>query len=156
MPRSPQIPKYGHHKGSGQARVIIQGKPIYLGTHGSPESREKYARLIAERFLPGAEYSTANPRRAEEFPDISINELLAKYWEFAQRYYTHDGKPASELRNMHEVLRWVRTIYSHQPARNFGPLALKAVSRHRRAHLLRSAACIGNRRRGNTGHGLLL
>ena len=35
-----QIPKYRHHKGSGQALVQIDGRRIYLGKFDSPESRE--------------------------------------------------------------------------------------------------------------------
>lgn len=52
------IPKYGYHKGSGQARVLIGGRHIYLGRYGSPESREAYARAIAEAAaLPTASAS---------------------------------------------------------------------------------------------------
>ena len=49
-----RVPAYRLHKPSGQARVIIDGQHIHLGRYGSPESREKYARLIAERAVsPG-------------------------------------------------------------------------------------------------------
>ena len=37
-----RIPKYRLHKTSGQALVQIRGKRIYLGKHGTPESRERY------------------------------------------------------------------------------------------------------------------
>ena len=42
------VPAYCLHKPSGQARVIINHEHIYLGKFGFAESREKYARLIAE------------------------------------------------------------------------------------------------------------
>jgi len=45
---SVRIPKYRHHKPTGQALVEIRGHRTYLGKHNSPESREKYRRLIAE------------------------------------------------------------------------------------------------------------
>jgi hypothetical protein len=45
--RNGHVPAYRLHKPSGQARVIIDGKHVYLGEYGSPESREKYARLLA-------------------------------------------------------------------------------------------------------------
>ncbi len=45
--RNGHVPAYRLHKPSGQARVIIDGKHVYLGGYGSPESREKYARLLA-------------------------------------------------------------------------------------------------------------
>ena len=43
-----QVPKYRLHKGSGQALVQVRGRRIYLGKHGSSQSKEKYRRLVAE------------------------------------------------------------------------------------------------------------
>jgi hypothetical protein len=52
MSRKPgHVPSYRLHKPSGRARVIIDGEHIYLGLYGSPESHERYARLIAERAV---------------------------------------------------------------------------------------------------------
>lgn len=55
-----KIPSYGLHKPSGQARVYLNGRHVYLGPHGSPGSREKYARLIAEH-LAGPSVATSSP-----------------------------------------------------------------------------------------------
>ena len=41
-----KLPRYTRHKG-GQARVRYNGKCIYLGKYGSPESHEKYAQFLA-------------------------------------------------------------------------------------------------------------
>jgi hypothetical protein len=41
------IPKYSHHKATGQARVRIDGKEHWLGKHGSPES---FQRLTIHMF----------------------------------------------------------------------------------------------------------
>jgi hypothetical protein len=41
-------PAYSVHKPSGQARVIIDRKHIYLGPHGSPQSYDRYQDLIAQ------------------------------------------------------------------------------------------------------------
>lgn len=41
-------PAYLLHKATGNARVRIRGKDYYLGPFGSEESRQRYARLIAE------------------------------------------------------------------------------------------------------------
>lgn len=38
------LPKYGFHKASGQTRVLLSGREVYLGVHGSAESRQKYER----------------------------------------------------------------------------------------------------------------
>lgn len=57
MPRRPRrIPSYRLHKFSGLAVVTIDGHDHYLGLHDTPESKQKYARLIQEwtanQYLP--------------------------------------------------------------------------------------------------------
>jgi hypothetical protein len=42
-------PKYRLHHPTGQAVVTIDQRDIYLGKHGTPESKAKYHRLLAER-----------------------------------------------------------------------------------------------------------
>ena len=32
--KTPKVPAYGHHKQSGQARVYVNGRGIYLGARG--------------------------------------------------------------------------------------------------------------------------
>ena len=86
MPRKPTVPTYRLHKSSGQARVIVKGKHRYLGLYGSPQSHEAYARLIAEQILStGA--TQPEPIRHAGFPNLTINELLVRYMEFAGGYY---------------------------------------------------------------------
>ena len=49
MPRRKRrVPAYRLHRPSGQARVIINREHIYLGKYDTPESHEKYHRLVAE------------------------------------------------------------------------------------------------------------
>jgi hypothetical protein len=96
--RPKRIPSYQLHKASGQARVILDGRHIYLGTYGSDDSRGAYARLIAEHFRPGGgragdleageDCQTLVPWR---YPDLSIKELLLRYLDFAEQYYVQDG-----------------------------------------------------------------
>jgi hypothetical protein len=43
-----KTPSYRHHKARGLAVVTLDGKDVYLGTFNSPESHERYHRLIAE------------------------------------------------------------------------------------------------------------
>src|SRR5262245_18791543 len=45
---TPRTPSYRHHKPSGQAVVTQDGRDIYLGRYGSPESRKWFQRL--DRF----------------------------------------------------------------------------------------------------------
>lgn len=128
MPRIKSIPAYTLHKPTGRARVRIAGQDHYLGTYGSAESREEYARLIAETFRPGGAPPT--PRLASGFPDLSINELFVKYLAFAEAYYVKDGVPTGETENMKNAMRAVRTLYENTRATEFGPLRLKAVRQH--------------------------
>jgi integrase len=46
--------------------------------------------------------------------------------EFANRYYRKDDKPTDEVRMITSALKIVRKLYGRIPAREFGPLALKA------------------------------
>lgn len=113
-----RVPSYRLHKPSGQARVIIQGRHFYLGPYGSAESREKYARLIAEHFSG----QTADPFQAPDgLPDPSIDELLLRYLEFAKSYYVKDGKHTKELTCMKEAMGHIRALYASDPARAMGP-----------------------------------
>lgn len=41
-----RVPKYRHHKPTGQALIETQGRRIYLGKFNSPESRERYAEVV--------------------------------------------------------------------------------------------------------------
>jgi len=46
--KSVKLPKYRHHKGSGQAFVQVKGHRHYLSKYNSDHSRERYRRFIAE------------------------------------------------------------------------------------------------------------
>ncbi len=86
------LPSYRRHKTSGQAVVTLNGKDHYLGPHGTKVSRGQYDRLIAEWL--------ANGRRlvADEAEPVSVEELLAAFWEHANRYYVGlDGRITSEV-----------------------------------------------------------
>ena len=43
-----RTPKYRLHKPTGHVLVEIRRQRIYSGKHGSPKSKEKYGRLIAQ------------------------------------------------------------------------------------------------------------
>jgi integrase len=132
MPRPQRVPSYTLHKPTGQARVILGGRHLYLGPFGSPASREKYAQLIAEHYRPGAAPLPPAARAAGDvgYPELSNNELFLRYLDYATAYYTVEGTPTGELENMKDAMRSVRTLYAHDLARAFGPRALKAVQGH--------------------------
>ena len=124
MPKTYGPPKYRHYKPKNLAVVRIDGKDHYLGPYGSPESRERYGRLVAE-------WQTSRPIVVSsdgKTPDLSINELVRDYMERrVLGYYRKDGKPTSEVDNIRQALRFLVKLYGRSPSREFGPLALKAV-----------------------------
>ena len=128
MPRKKRVPKYTHHKPSGQARVIINSKHIYLGEYGSHESQEKYARLLAESVLPASH--VAELIGPDGFPDLTINELLVAYLDYAEGYYVDDDRPTKEVDNIMNSVRPLRALYSHSLAKDLGPKSLKAVQQY--------------------------
>jgi hypothetical protein len=131
MPRPRGVPSYRRHKSSGQAIVTLtdpsgQHRDVLLGKYGTTESRKEYARVISEWEAAGR---CLVPHSAEGSakPDLSINELCLAYWRHAENYYVKDGKRTSEIYSIKCALRYVRRLYGQTPARDFGPLALKAV-----------------------------
>lgn len=125
MPNRNLIPSYRLHKPSGLARVILNGKHVYLGPYGSDESRAAYAKLISEHF--GSPLASDVEKADDGFPDISINEMLVHYLAYARTYYSEDGKPTKEFTAMQDAVVPLRTLFSHLPARDFGPLRLKSI-----------------------------
>ena len=124
--RTPHVPTYRLHKPSGQARVIIDREHIYLGKFGSPESRQKYDRLIAE-WLTSKRIPTSRARQPSGSPiTITINELLVAFWKDAEQRYVKNGTPTSELRSFRTALRPVCQLYGRELVTDFGPLALVA------------------------------
>ncbi len=90
---SVRTPSYRLHKPSGQAVVTIDGKDLYLGKIGTPESRAEYDRLLAEWLCNGRRLAVSTDAVGSDF---TINELLVRYFAFADIYYTKAGKPTRE------------------------------------------------------------
>jgi integrase len=127
MSRQASIPSYRLHKQSGQAIVTLPDglggrRDGTLGQYNTPESRAEYCRVLAEW--------EANCRRVPDrapVNDLTMNELMRDYLAFVDGYYVKAGQPTSEPDNIRQALRFVKPLYAHTPAAEFGPLALKAV-----------------------------
>jgi integrase len=104
--------------------VTIRGRDIYLGKHDSPESRAEYDRLIVEWLLDGRQ-STHAPRDNPD--DLTVTEVCLRYREWAIGYYRKLDEPTSEIHNVNRAIRTLQELYGHTTARDFGPLAMKAV-----------------------------
>lgn len=122
-----RVPSYCRHKASGQAVVRIGGTDHYLGVYGSPESHERYQRIIAERFQNRRESMLGNLVNCHPNQNLTVVELIAAYWEFAQGYYLKGGVPTSELSSLRLAFRPLKKLYGTLKAVDFGPLALEAV-----------------------------
>ena len=122
MTRQRHIPKYGHHKATGRARVTLNGREIYLGKWGTPESRQRYERVIAEWLANGRTLSAA-PTTC-----VSVAELALAYWTHAQAYCRKpDGTPTSQVDIVQQTLRPLRELYGSDPVTTVGPMALQAI-----------------------------
>ena len=134
MPRKSSVPSYRLHKASGQARTIVNGRHVYLGKFGSPESRQQYARILAEAALPA---SVPTAQVASDTQRLLVSELLVAYLKFAETYYSNEGLPTKEFRGMVDAVGPLNLLYSDMQADEFGPLKLKAV----REHLVTQGLC---------------
>jgi integrase len=119
-----RTPSYRHHKPSGQAVVTVDGRDIYLGRYGTPQSRAEFDRLIAEWLSNGRRLPTP---ASGSGADLSVNEMALAYLAFADGYYTKHGKPTTEPESIRVTIRPLRKLYGDTLAREFGPLQLKAV-----------------------------
>ena len=124
MKTANHIPRYRRQKrtkGNDRAFVEFDHTRHYLGIYGSPESREQYARLIAE-------WGTTGCKIPEEINDITVIELLAHFWKYAQTYYCRaDCTITQEVDNYRQAMRPIKELYGHTLAKDFGPRALRTV-----------------------------
>lgn len=103
------------------AFVELAGQRHYLGVYGSNESRETYGRMIAEWTANGG-------RQPVDQNLITIVELLAEFWKYAEGYYVNPNVDAtSELSCFKHAIKPLKTLYAKTPAKDFGPIALKAT-----------------------------
>ncbi len=78
MPRKPSIPAYRLHKPSGRAKVKIGQRIIYLGKYGTDESREAYAKVLAD-FLSGRTIEPPKPTSLGVItPKLIIGVVVAR------------------------------------------------------------------------------
>jgi len=68
-------PAYMLHKGSGQARVRIDGKDRYLGVFDSPESRARYDDLMTQWPLKNGD-GDKSTLTVEELALLLLNHAL--------------------------------------------------------------------------------
>ena len=150
MPRKTQVPSYRLHKASGQARTIVNGRHVYLGKYGSPESRKEYARVLAEHSASPVVPTGLPEHSAAARKCFLVSEVIVSYLKFAEGYYSKAGTPTKEFQNMLDAVALLNDLYGDTMADEFGPLKLKAVgeclieSKHCRTEI--------NKRTGRISH----
>jgi len=128
--RRTKPPAYRQRPGFTQAIVTLRdaatgrARDFRLGEYGTPESRERYHRLIAEweardrRWpdLPATHAVTAGGSA------ITIDELLVEYRQWSESYYV-----PSHIAVLKMVFGVLRRYYGSTPAAEFGPNKMRLL-----------------------------
>ena len=111
-------PGYCLHKPTGQAYVNLGGKVIYLGEHGTDESRERYNRVKAE-WLVNRHSEKFQPKHSNGPTMASLGDA---YLDHAESYYSG----STEYANLKLALLPVSELFATLPAGEFGILQYRA------------------------------
>lgn len=110
-------PKYKLHKASGKAVVRLNGKEIYLGVYNSPESLERYQRLIAEHWATGKPVEPVNHQSNRV---VTVGQLVIEYGNYCKVKYAG----SNEWATIKIVLEYLIQNYKTLPASDFGTVRL--------------------------------
>jgi len=106
-----------------RAFVVLDGRRRYLGRFDTPQSRERYHRILAEWNAAGGKLPPSLRRER-----VTVADLIDRYQRAAEaRYRKPTGEPTSQVGDVAQALKHVRRLYAHADAADFGPLALRAV-----------------------------
>lgn len=125
-----RVPSYRQRSGYTQALVTLtdavtkKRRDFWLGEFNTPESRERYHRLIAAweangRGFPRAEFA---PSTETQVPQTTVVEVIREYWRWAEAYYR--PKHAQALIG---ALTLLRQFYGRTAAADFGPQKLRLL-----------------------------
>ncbi len=105
--------------------VRIAGRVRYLGEWNTPKSLEAYRRLLAELQTARADQADAGQavqqalflddsiRRCREAGrELTVQELCAAYLDFADDYYTKNGRPTGHVPNIRRMIRVIDELYA--------------------------------------------
>jgi hypothetical protein len=99
-------------------------RDVVLGKYDTPESRAEYARVIGEWEANGRRLAALTAQST----DATVNELIIAFYQHAEKHYRRpDGAATSELSEYRRSFGRLWKMYGHTPARDFRPLALKAI-----------------------------
>jgi len=103
-------------KGSNRAYVFWKNRKIYFGKWGSNDSKRKFALWLNEVY--------SNPVAPSTKDKITVFECIDLYLEHAARYYSKDGVPSQEFRNVSAAMETLFQFCDGVKACDFGPRKL--------------------------------
>jgi len=115
-----RIPSYRLHRASGQAIVAIAGREIYLGKHGTADSRLRYKRIVAEWLASDCSPCFGAPKK-----QITVVEVLSAYVKHAKSYYGNEAN--SEFQDVKLAVRRIKELYRTEIATDFGGVHFKTI-----------------------------
>lgn len=116
-----KIPPFRVHKGSGQGYANAWGRRFCFGKHDLPETMQRYHQFVAEYVANGGQPHI-------EPAQITVKELIARYWIHAEGYYVDaDGSASTEIDAFRYALKPLKELFAESRVNDFGPRALHAV-----------------------------
>ena len=97
-----RLPTYSLHRASGQARVRIDGRELYLGPFDSPESHRRYRELV-DAWL--------NRKKSGARIEITVGQQAIFYLHHSESYYVKRGKQTSQVHLIRAALRPVCRLF---------------------------------------------
>ena len=117
MPKQNKPPKYC--KMGKYALVYHQGRKIYLGLYGTPESRAAYNRLLAEIEANPTAIPLSNGEKK-----VTVSELAAEFLDYAKA----NINPTDYTHYQTAILDFLEKFYGDKfPVDDFKPRCLKLV-----------------------------
>lgn len=133
---SGELPRVRLHKPSGNGRVSVGGREVYVGRYGSPEARERYLELMVKHgYLPATAVPAAKPAESGPVPLPAGNEDVPAgltLGELCRMYLVHleplrpKGQPCSRWNRALAAVRAMRPLAT-MPAAKFGTRAFLDV-----------------------------
>jgi hypothetical protein len=123
-PKAPRQPGLCRH--GDRAYTRIRGRWMPLGTWGTPEAQAAYDKLIAEYLANGRRLPGSEPTAPEPAP-ITVAEVIAAYWDYAEKKFATRRSAAKTLGHIKQALTPLRERFGALPAKSFGPVALETV-----------------------------
>jgi integrase len=129
-----RLPALRRHKARGLGVVTLSGRDVYLGSwpedqeEPPPAVRAAYDREVAEWLRRGRRPALSAAAPAGPAGAISVAEVIARWLAWAEGYYRlPGGEPTSEVGYCRLAMRPLNHLFGELPARDFGPLKLKAL-----------------------------